>query len=195
VRISATTIGWLVIAGCVATSCAFSVAAHADAPTLESRVAALVPRFASKKAEPVDANNFASAIVTACKGERECVARLATMAIAESGLSAAVARSEYLPHQGDAYTNRDGVRVHRAWGTWQQHKSLHNVDVWGSDDLLTQARAARSMQLGALAECRKFRGVSPEVGMWRVLSGRGCLLPYSGEEMRMTLLARVRRAL
>lgn len=191
-------IGWLVIAGCVATSCAFTVAAHGqDAPPspLAERIAALVPRFASKKVEPVDANEFGVAVDTACKHDRECAARLVTMAIAESGLSAAVSRSEYLPHQGDAYVNRDGVRVHRAWGTFQQHKSRNNADVWGSDDLLVQARAARSMQLGALAECKSFRGVLPEVGMFRVLAGRGCMAPYSGEEMRMQLLARVRRAL
>ncbi|HYQ47090.1 MAG TPA: hypothetical protein VER11_34205 [Polyangiaceae bacterium] len=194
-RVSANTIGWLVIGGCVAIALAFSAAARGDTPPLTARIAALVPRYASKKVDPVDANEFAEAVDTACKHDRECVARLVTMAIAESGLSSAVARSEYLPHQGDAYVNRDGVRVHRAWGTWQQHKSLHNADVWGSDDLLTQARAARAMQLGALAECRKFRGVQPEVGMFRVLSGRGCMAPYSGEEMRMQLLARVRRAL
>jgi len=198
-RVTANVVGWVVIAGCVATSCAFSVAAHSEpaAPPvgLASRIAALVPRFGSKKVELVDPQAFGVAVDTACKGDRECAAKLITMAIAESGLSAAVARSEYLPHQGDAFVNRDGVRVHRAWGSWQQHKSRLNGDVWGDDDLLTQARAARSMQLGALAECRKFRGVAPEVGMWRVLSGRGCLLPYSGEEMRMTLLARVRRAL
>lgn len=197
-RLTANTCGWLVIAGCVATSCAFSIAARAEQaapPSLAARVAALVPRFGSRKVELVNAEAFGVAVDTACKGERECVARLTAMAIAESGLSAAVSRSEYKPHQGDAYVNRNGVRMHRAWGTWQGHKNAHNADVWGSDDLLVQARAARSMQLGALAECGKFRGVAPEVGMWRVLSGRGCLLPYSGEEMRMQLLARVRRAL
>lgn len=198
-RVTPNTIGWLVIAGCVAVSCAFSAAAHSEElpppSPLAARVAALVPRFGSRKVELVDAQAFGVAVATACNGDRECAAKLLTMAIAESGLSAAVSRSEYLPHQGDAYVNRDGVRVHRAWGTWQGHKNAHNAAVWGSDDLLVQARAARSMQLGALAECRKFRGVSPEVGMWRVLSGRGCLLPYSGEQMRMTLLARVRRAL
>jgi len=194
-RVTANAIGWLVIGGCVGIALAFSAAARGDTPPLPARIAALVPRFASKKVEPVDADAFADAVDTACKHDRECVARLVTMAIAESGLSAAVARSEYLPHQGDAFTDKNGVRQHRAWGTWQQHKSLRNADVWGSDDLLTQARAARAMQLGALAECSKFRGVQPEVGMWRVLSGRGCLAPFSGEEMRMTLLARVRRAL
>jgi hypothetical protein len=199
VRVTANAIGWLVIGGCVGIALAFSAAARGDsAPPqlpLAARVAALVPRFGSRKVELVDAQAFGVAIETACNGDRECAAKLVTMAVAESGLSAAVSRSEYRPHEGDAYTNRDGVRVHRAWGTWQGHKNAHNAGVWGSDDLLVQARAARSMQLGALAECRKFRGVDPEVGMWRVLSGHGCLLPYSGEEIRMGLLARVRRAL
>lgn len=197
-RVTPNMVGWLVIAGCVATSCAFSIAARADTPPvspLASRIAALVPRFGSRKVELVDAEAFGVAVDTACKGERECAAKLIVQAVAESGLSAAVARSEYTEHQGDAFLDKNGVRVHRAWGLFQAWKNRNNAEVWGSDDLLVQARAARSMQLGALAECGKFRGVAPEVGMWRVLSGRGCLLPYSGEEMRMQLLQRVRRAL
>jgi hypothetical protein len=162
---------------------------------LATHIAALVPRFGSRKVELVDAQAFGVAVDTACKHDRECAARLVTVAIAESGLGLAVSLSQYKPHQGDAYVDRNGVRVHRAWGTWQQHKSGHNADVWGSDDLLTQARAARTMQLGALADCRHSRGVLPEVGMWRVLSGRGCSYPYSGEDARMTLLAKIRRAL
>jgi len=197
-RLTANTCGWLVIAGCVATSCAFSVAAHSEPaapPSLAQRVAALVPRFGSKSVELVDPQEFGNAVDVACKHDRECAARLVTMAIAESGLSKAVSLSQYKPHQGDAYVNRDGVRMHRAAGSWQLHKNSHNADTWGSPDLLTQAKDARAMQLGALAECSKFRGVQPEVGLWRVLSGRGCLLPYSGEDMRMQLLQRVRRAL
>jgi hypothetical protein len=195
VRASATAFGRLVIAFGVATGLGFSCAAHADAPTLADRVAALVPRFGSKSVELVDPQEFGAAVDSACKGDRECAVRLVTMAIMESGLSKAVSLSEYKPHQGDAYLDRNGVRAHRAWGTWQGHKNARNADVWGSDDLLVQARSARSMQLGALAECRKFRGVTPEVGMWRVLSGRGCMLQYSGEDARQTMLARIRRAL
>ena len=188
-------IAWGVIAFSIATSCAFSRAAHSESPPLAARIAILVPRFAAKGVEAVDAEAFGAAVDTACKHDRECAARLVTMAIAESGLSAAVARSEYKPHEGDSFIDRNGVRQHRAWGTFQQHKSRNNADVWGSDDLLIQARSARSMQLGALAECRSFRGVLPEVGMWRILSGRGCAFPYSGEDARQQLLARVRRAL
>jgi hypothetical protein len=190
-------IAWATLAFLAALALAMAVTAtvKADAPTLADRIAALVPRFGSRKVELVDAQEFAAAVDTACNHDRECAARLVAMAVAESGLSAAVARSEYLPHQGDAYTDKNGVRVHRAWGLFQAWKNSNNAHVWGDDNLLVQARAARSMQLGALAECRKFRGVDPEVGMWRVLSGRGCLLPYSGEEIRMGLLARVRRAL
>lgn len=193
-------IAWGTIAFCLATSCAFTLAARSEelppppASPLATRIASLVPRFGSRKVELVDAQEFGSAVDTACKHDRECAARLVTMAIAESGLSAAVSRSDYKPHEGDAFVNRDGVRVHRAWGSWQVHKNAHNADVWGSDDLLVQARAARSMQLGALAECGKFRGVQPEVGMFRVLAGRGCMAPWPGEEMRMALLGRIRRA-
>lgn len=171
--------------------------AHAEpgGASLVDRVAALVPRYGSRKVELVDAREFAEAVVTACKGERECVVRLVTMAILESGLSAAVSRSEYKPHEGDAYVNKDGVRVHRAWGTFQQHKSRLNAEVFGSNDQLVQARAARKMQLGALAECRSFRGLDPELGMWRVLSGRGCRLPFKGEQARSELAAKLRRQL
>lgn len=195
VRVSADGIGWALIAIGVATGVTFSCEARSDVPALADRVAALVPRFGSRSVELVDAQEFGVAVATACKQERECAARLTTMAIMESSLSAAVSRSEYSKHQGDAYVDRNGVRQHKAWGSFQQHKSLNNADVWGEDDLLVQARAARSMQLGALAECRKFRGVVPEVAMWRILSGRGCMAPYSGEDARMAMLARVRRAL
>lgn len=190
-------IAWatLLFLAALALGMAVSATVKADAPSLVERIAATVPRFGAKGHELVDAHEFAVAVDTACNHDRECAARLIAMAIAESGLRLAVANSEYQPHEGDAHTNRDGVRVHLAWGSWQQHANRLNADVWGSDDLLVQARAARSMQLGALAECRKFRGVQPEVAMWRVLSGRGCLLPYSGESMRQELVARVRRAL
>ena len=173
----------------------FTAIGHTEPPSLADRIAAIVPRYGSRKVDLVDAQEFAQAVDTACKHERECAARLVTMAIAESALSAAVSRSEYKPHEGDSYIDRDGVRQHKAWGIWQGHKNARNADVWGSDDLQVQAQAARNMQLGALAECRKFRGVTPEVGMWRILSGRGCMLPFPGEEMRMALLAKIRRAL
>lgn len=162
---------------------------------LAARVAALVPRFGNKGVELVDPTEFANSVVEACSRERECVARLVTMAIKESGLSAAVARSEYRYHEGDAYTDRHGVRQHRAWGLFQMHRSRLTADVWGSDDLRVQARMAQRMQRSALLECRAFRGVLPEIGMWRVLSGRGCASRYFGEDERMVMLARVRKAL
>ncbi len=195
-------VGWATLAFLAALALAmfFSAAlARADEipppSALAARVAALVPRYGSRKVELVDAQAFGAAVDAACKHDRECAARLVTMAVLESGLSAAVARSEYKPHEGDAYTDRNGVRVHRAAGLWQAHKNRHNAETWGSKDLLVQAKDARSMQLGALAECRHSRGVLPEVGMWRVLSGRGCSYPYSGEDARMTLLEKIRRAL
>lgn len=190
-------IGWLTLAFLAALALAMAVTAtvKADAPTLADRIAALVPRYGSRKVELVDAQEFAAAVDTACNHDRECAARLVAMAVAESGLSAAVARSEYLPHQGDSFIDKDGVRQHLAWGSWQQHANRNNAHVWGDDNLLVQARAARSMQLGALAECRKYRDTPPDLGMWRVLSGRGCRLAWPGEEMRMVLVAKIRRAL
>lgn len=174
---------------------AFSAVAHGDTPTLADRVAALVPRYGAKKLELVDAAEFGVAVDTACNHDRDCAARLVTMGIVESSLSLSVSRSEFLPHQGDSYTDKDGSLQHRAWGTFELHKNSHNADVWGSVDLLTQARAAKAAQAGALAECKAFREVPPEVGMWRVLAGRGCTSMYSGEKKRTDLLARVRRAL
>src|SRR6478735_1388524 len=173
-------VGWmtLIALSTLALFMFFTAVARTEPLTLADRIALLVPRFGSKSAELVDAREFGVAVDEACKHDRECAARLVTMAIMESALSAAVSRSEYTDHQGDSFIDRDGVRQHRAWGTWQGHKNSRNADVWGDDDLLVQARAARAMQLGALAECRKFRGVVPEVGMWRILSGRGCMAVY-----------------
>jgi hypothetical protein len=173
----------------IALSMAFSAIAMADVPTLADRVAALVPRFGSKKVELVDAQEFGVAVDTACKHDRECAARLVTQAVMESGLSAAVARSEYSEHQGDAYKDKDGTIRHRAWGTYQIHRNAHNADVWGSDDLLVQARAARALQLGALAECKS------ELGLWHMLAGRGCTGLWDGAQKRVALLAQVRRRL
>jgi len=166
--------------------------AKADAPTLADRVAALVPGFGSKKVELVDAQEFGAAVDTACKHDRECAVRLTAMAVAESALSRDVSLGVYTEHQGDSYRDKDGTVKHRAWSLWQLHSNAHNASVFGSTELLTQARAAKAAQLGALAECRAFREVSSEVGMWRVLSGRGCLYHYSGEEKRMQLLAKIR---
>lgn len=188
---------WLPIVTVTALAGAMAITAvvHADAPTLADRVAALVPRYGSKSVALVDAAEFGAAVDTACNHDRECAARLVTMAVVESSLSLSVSRSEYTEHQGDSYKDRDGVTQHRAWGTWQQHRNAHNADVWGADDLLTQARAAKAAQAGALAECKAFREVPAEVGMWRILAGRGCTSMYSGEAKRTALLAQVRRRL
>jgi hypothetical protein len=187
-------IGWVTIAFLALLALVCSVA-RADYSRLAERIAELVPRLGTRGVELVEPVEFGNAIAVACNQDRECAARLLTMAVLESGLTAAVSRSEYRSHEGDAYTDRDGVRRHRAWGTYQLHQNRLNADVWGTEDALVQARAARVAQAGAVAECRGFRSVQPEVGMWRVLSGRGCLAPYSGEAARMALLARIRKAL
>lgn len=187
-------IGWCLLLFLAALGLAMAVTGivHADAPTLADRVAHLVPGYGSKKVELVDAEEFGAAVDTACNHDRECAARLVTMGIVESALSLSVSRSEFSPHQGDAFTDKDGSIQHRAWGTFELHKNAHNAAVWGSADLLTQARSARAAQVGARAECKAFRGLDPDVGMWRVLSGRGCLYHYNGEEKRMQLLAKIR---
>jgi len=185
----------LVTIAALAGAMAVTALARGDAPTLADRVATLVPRYGSKSVPLVDAAEFGAAVDTACNHDRDCAARLVTMAVVESALSLSVSRSEFLPHQGDSYLDKDGTRQHRAWGTWELHKNAHNADVWGASDLLTQARAAKAAQVGALAECKAFREVPPEVGMWRILAGRGCTSMYSGAEKRMALLAQVRRRL
>jgi hypothetical protein len=190
-------VGWVTLAFLFALgfTLALCSVARADYSRLAERVAELVPRFGSRGIELVEPVEFGNAVAQACNQDRECVARLFTMAVLESGLSAAVSRSEYRYHEGDAYTDRQGVRQHKAWGTYQLHRSRLNADVWGTEDAFVQAKAARLAQAGAAAECRGFRSVLPEVGMWRVLSGRGCLFPYSGEAARMALLVRIRKAL
>jgi len=190
-------VGWVTLLLLLALGLSFALCsvARADYSRLAERVAELVPRYGARGIELVEPVEFGNAVAQACNQDRECVARLLTMAVMESGLSAAVSRSEYKHHEGDAYTDRDGVRRHRAWGSYQLHRNKLNVDVWGDDDSLVQARAARLAQAGAAGECRGFRSVLPELGMWRVLSGRGCLAPYSGEAARMALLVRVRKAL
>jgi len=190
-------VGWvtLLFLAALGLGMALCSVARADYSRLAERVAELVPRFGARGIELVEPVEFGVAVANACNQERECVARLLTMAVMESGLSAAVSRSEYRDHEGDAYTDRQGVRRHKAWGLWQQHRSTRNADVWGEDDVLVQAKAARLAQAGAVRECRGFRSVLPEVGMWRVLAGRGCLAPYSGEAARMELLVKIRRAL
>lgn len=192
-----TRVGWVTVffLAALALTLALCSVARADESRLARRVAELVPRFGARGVELVEPAAFGNAVAEACNQDRECIARLFTMAVMESGLRATVARSEYADHEGDAYTDRLGVRQHKAWGTYQLHRSRLNAEVFGDDDLLVQARAARRAQAGAEAECRGFRSVQPELGMWRVLSGRGCLLPYSGEAARMTLLAKIRRAL
>lgn len=189
-------LAWFAIVALLVTGLVFAYCGHAHAAAaLAERIALLVPRLGARGAELVEPSEFGRAVAIACEQDRECAARLVTMAVMESGLRASVARSEYGYREGDAYTDRKGVRQHRAWGTYQQHRSRNNAEVWGSPDYLVQARAARALQLGALAECRAFRSVQAEIGMWRILSGRGCRLPYSGESARMEMLARVRRAL
>lgn len=193
----ATRVGWVTFAFLAALGLAMALCsvARADYSRLAERVAELVPRLGARGVALVEPVEFGNAVAEACNQDRECVARLLTMAVMESGLSVAVSRSEYRYHEGDAYTDRYGVRRHKAWGTYQLHLNRLNAEAWGDDDVLVQARAARLAQAGAVAECRGFRSVPPELGMWRVLSGRGCLAPYSGEAARMALLVRIRKAL
>lgn len=190
-------VGWLVVLflATLALAMAFSAICRAEGPTLASRIAALVPRYGSKSVELVDAQAFGEAVDTACKHDRECAARLVAMAIAESSLSRNVSLGIYTEHQGDSYRDKDGELKHRAWSLWQLHANSHNASVFGSTDLMVQARAAKAAQAGALAECKAFREVQPEVGMWRILSGTGCTGMFRGVEKRQALLARIRRAL
>jgi hypothetical protein len=81
-----------------------SALAHAGGkppPSLTDRIAAIVPVYASRKDEPVDADEFAAAVAEASKGDPRRAALLTAIAIHEGGLSDRIRRNEIKPHEGD----------------------------------------------------------------------------------------------
>ena len=179
-------IAWLTIAFCVAVSLAFTLAARADAPTLTERIAAVVPSLASKKDEPVDAQELAEAIASAAKGDRGWAALLLTTAASESALSARIAR-------GDCLTNEcDGGR---AWSLYQIHANSQNAGVWGSPDISVQTTEALRMLKQAASRCHSFRNVPRATCIVRAYAGRAIDMPLRGEEKRLAMLQRVMRKL
>lgn len=176
---------WVTIFFLAALAVAFVLAgaAHADAPTLADRIAAVAPAYASKKGDPVDFHELGEAIAEVSHGDRKGAALMLTLAIHESGLRESIRLGQYTDQQGDAYKDKDGVIRHRAWGVWQVHVNAHNAGVWGSPDLKDQARMAARLAAGALARCKKGPAPYP-VNVFRAYAGRDCAMPLKGEEQR-----------
>lgn len=151
-------------------------------PTLTDRVAAVQATLRSKSEEPVDARAMAESLVDATGGNRRLIALALSMAVHESALADRIRRGEYKQWEGDAFRGKDGVVHHRAWGVFQVHRNASNLEVWGSDDLLEQTRAAVRLLRGAQRTCGD---VAFPLGAFRAVAGCGCAGHLSGEEKRV----------
>lgn len=178
------TAGWLAILFLCALGLAMAVSAtvHADTPTLTDRIALVVPSLASRRDEPVDAQELASAIASVTDSP-QWAALLLTTAAHESSLSARIARSDCREHECDHG---------RAWGLWQAWVGPHNAAVWGSSDIAVQAKEASHTARQAYNLCRNS-GVPFPLSTIRAYAGRGCLGKLKGEEARIQTYARVLR--
>lgn len=125
------------------------------------------------------------AAVAAATPSREWAAFLVTVASHESALSERIARSDCHGRECD-----NG----RAWGLWQQHRTVQNAADWGSPDLTVQARHASRLARGYYNMCRSS-GVPFPLSTFRAYAGRGCLRPLKGEDERMATYQRVLRRL
>lgn len=189
-------IGWISVffLAVLALSMALSAVVRADAPPVQnSLVESLISaqkQFQSRTEQSVDERELAVAIAASANGDRKGAALLLTIAIHEGGLRERVRLDQYGPHEGDAYTDVDGERKHRASGIYQVHKNAHNAAEWGSTDLGAQTRMAARLAAGALARCK--RSIAPyPVSVFRGYAGRGCDMPLKGEERRAQTFARV----
>jgi hypothetical protein len=175
-------IGWTVVLflAALALGMAFSAICHASPPTLRETIIAAVPSLATKREEALQPDVVADAVLSATSN-RQWAALLLTIASHESALSARIARGECGPHECDHG---------KAWGTWQQHQTPRNAEVWGSPDLNVQAREASHLARQFYNMC-KSSGVPFPLSTFRAFAGSGCKMPFKGEAARMATFKRL----
>jgi hypothetical protein len=183
-------IGWLVVAGCLATNCAFAIAAHSEPaapPSLVDRLILAQSSLASRKEEVVDARELAESIASVPKVTREWAALILTVAAHESNLRARIAANDCREKECDGG---------RAFGLYQAHKNEHNAAVWGSSDVRVQTlEAARGLRSGFYV-CN--HGKLPIDWVARTINGyagRRCDAVWPGLEQRLATFNRVLRKL
>lgn len=171
--------------------------AHADAPSLTDRIAALVPSLASKRDEPVDAREFAEAVTAVPRVTREWAALLLTIASAESGLSDRIRRGEFKDYEADSYKDADGTVYHKAFGLFQSHRNKINDAVWGSTDIGVQTTEAARALRSAFYSCNP-RGKIRADWVARTINcyaGRGPTDQWTGLDKRLNAYSRILRKL
>jgi hypothetical protein len=175
----------------------FTSFAGAAAPSLMERLIAVQAPLQSKRDEPVDARELATAIAGVPKITREWAALILTVAAHESALSARIARGEYKDYEGDSFRNREGKLQHRAWGLWQAHKNRLNESAWGSPDIAVQTEEAARALRRAFYTCNSGGRARAD---WvrstlNSYSGRRCDASWPGLEKRLKTYQHVLHAL
>lgn len=140
----------------------------------------------------VDADAFAQAVESATQGDPDWSALLITIAAHESHLSARIAAGGCKPWECDSTMVR-GERKFRAWGLFQEHKNLNNLEVWGSTDLTVQAESAYRLLKRAYWSCKRV-----STGPWvaftiNAYAGKRCDAEWSGLDARMATFQRIRK--
>ncbi|HEX3776085.1 MAG TPA: hypothetical protein VHV51_16555 [Polyangiaceae bacterium] len=175
----------------------FTSFAGAAAPSLIERLITVQKPLQTKKDDPVDPRELATAIASVPKINREWAALILTVAAHESALSARIARGDYRDYEGDSFKNRDGKVQHRAWGLWQAHKNKLNDTVWGSADLAVQTEEAARALRRAFYQCN---GRGRSHGDWvrstlNSYSGRRCDADWPGLDKRIATYQSILRSL
>jgi len=166
--------------------------AHADAPTLTDKIVAVLPSLASKKDEPVDAQELAEAVAATTKDPQWAALELAVMAN-ESALSARVARGEYRDAEADSYKDKDGTIHHRAWGLGQLHSNKLNESVWGSSDIRVQVSETSKALRRGFYQCSNYHEKLRPDWVARTVNGyagKKCDLQWPGLDKRVATFKR-----
>lgn len=187
-------IAWFLIVLFVTLGLAFALLgihpAYGSTPTLTERLVTAQGLLASRRDEPVDAQELATSIATVTKGNRVWSAMILTVAGHESALSKRIADGNCNLKIGEC----DGGR---AWGLFQVHKNDLNAEAWGSTDIDVQTREAARMLRSVFHMCNGHGALTPD---WpaRTLSayaGRRCDERWPGLDKRVATFERLVRQL
>lgn len=183
--------GWFALCAVVALAGAMLLTAvvRADAPTLADRIIAVQPSLQSKRDEPVDASELASAIIAVPKLTPDWAALLLTVASHESALSARIAANQCRAKECDHG---------KAFGLYQGHKNKLNEGVWGSTDIRVQTTEAARALRSAFYTCNG--GGRPIGSDWvartiNAYAGHSCDAAWPGLTARLATFKRVRAKL
>ena len=159
-----------------------------------THAALLAAILAIASPDRVDPEAFTSAIETASKGNPDWAALLVTVAAHESTLSSRIAAGQCKPWECDSRRTRAGIEF-RAWGLFQEHRNLNNLDVWGSTDIAVQTASAYRLLRRSYWSCKRLSSGNWVAFTINAYAGKRCDAEWAGLDARLGTFRRVRARL